>query len=53
MLSNLPMITQLVRAQTPTLVCVLNHCAVLWLGGSITNLFENIRTFCIIIASWT
>lgn len=53
MLSNLPMISQLVRAQTPTLVCVLNCCAVLRLGGSITGLFEIIRTFYVIIASWT
>lgn len=47
MLSNLPMITQLVsaRAQTATLVCALNHCAVLWLGGLITALFEIICTF--------
>ena len=47
MLSNLPMITQLVsaRAQTATLVCALNHCAVLWLCGLITALFEIICTF--------
>lgn len=47
MLSNLPMITQLVsgRAQTAALVCARNHYAVLWLGEFITALFEVICTF--------
>lgn len=48
MLSNLPMITQLVRARakTPTLVYALKHNAVLWKGRFI-NLFEILCKFSI------